>query len=64
MEKLWKAREEHSFWNVWSSDRKILYVEVKDHDRVNVFYDFFKSWLRFWVFYDRKKISIICFFQF
>ena len=39
MEKLWKAREEHSFWNVWSSDRKILYVEVKDHNRVNAFYD-------------------------
>ena len=39
MEKLQKAREEHGFRNVWSSDGKILYIDVNDHNRVKVFYD-------------------------
>ena len=38
-EKLQKAREEHGFRNVWSSDGKILYIDVNDHNRVKVFYD-------------------------
>ena len=39
MEKLQKAREEHSFQNLWSKDRKILYIDVKDHNRMKVFFD-------------------------
>ena len=39
MEKLEKAREEHSFQNVWSSDGKILYIDVNNHNRVKVIYD-------------------------
>ena len=39
MEKLQKAREEHNFCNVWSCDGRILYLDVNDHNRVNVFYD-------------------------
>ena len=62
MEKLLKTREEHSFRNVWFNDRKILYIDVNNHNRVKVFCDyFFKSWLRFWLFYDRKKFCMICF---
>ena len=38
MKKLQKAREEHSFWNDWSNDGKILYIEVNDHKRVKIFY--------------------------
>ena len=38
MKKLQKAREEQ-FWNVWSNDRKILYIDVNNHNRMKVFYD-------------------------
>ena len=41
IEKLQKAREEHSFRNVWSNDGKILYTDVNEHNRVKVFYDQF-----------------------
>ena len=34
MEKLQKAREEHSFRSVWPNDGKILYIDVNDHNRV------------------------------
>ena len=39
MEKLQKARKDHSLWNVWSNDGKILYIDVNDHNRMKVFYD-------------------------
>ena len=39
MEQLVKAREEHSFRNVWSKEEKIFYVHINDHNRVKVFYD-------------------------
>ena len=39
VEKLQEAREEHGFWNVWSNDGKILYIDVNDHNRVTVYYD-------------------------
>ena len=39
MEKLHRAREEHSFRHVWPNDGNILYVEVNNNNRVKVFYD-------------------------
>ena len=39
MEKPQKAREEHSFQNVWSNNRKIFYIDVKNHNRVKEFHD-------------------------
>ena len=39
MKKLQKAREEHSFRNVCSSDEIFLYLDVNDHNRVKAFYD-------------------------
>ena len=39
MENLQKAREEHIFWNVWSNNGKILYIDVNDHNSVRLFYD-------------------------
>lgn len=39
MEQLQKAREEHSFRNVWSNDGKILNTDINNHNRVKVFYD-------------------------
>ena len=36
MEQKQKAREEHSFWNVWSNDGNILYIDFYDHTKLKV----------------------------
>ena len=41
VKKLLKTREEHSFRNVWFNDRKILYIDVNNHNTVKVFCDYF-----------------------
>ena len=43
MEELQKAREEHSFQNVWSNDSKILHKDNNAHNKVKAFYDYFFS---------------------
>ena len=41
VKKLLKTREEHSFRNVSFNDRKILYIDVNNHNTVKVFCDYF-----------------------
>ena len=63
MEKLQKARKEHSFWNAWSNDEKILYIDRNDHNMKVFMTNFFKSWVRFRVFYYRINfVSFVSFY--
>ena len=39
MEALNKAREDHGFENVWSSEGKILYKDVNEGNKVKVCFD-------------------------
>ena len=36
MEALNKAKEDHGFENVWSSERKILYKDISEGNKINV----------------------------
>ena len=39
MEALKKAREGHGFENVWSSEGKILYKDISQGNKINVYFD-------------------------
>ena len=39
MEALKKAREDHGFENVWSSEGKILYKDVSEGNKIKVYFD-------------------------
>ena len=39
MKVLKKAREDHGFENVWSSEGKILYKDVTKGNNINVYFD-------------------------
>ena len=39
MEVLKKAREDHGFENVWSSEGKILYKDVTKESKTKVYFD-------------------------
>ena len=39
MEALNKAREDHGFENVWSSEGKILYKDVSEGNKIKVYFD-------------------------
>ena len=39
MEARHKAREEHSFENVWTSEGKIIYKGVSEGNRIKVYFD-------------------------
>ena len=39
METLKEAREDHGFENVWSSERKILYKDVSEGNKIKVCFD-------------------------
>ena len=40
MEALKKAREDHGFENVWSSEKKILYKDVSERNKIKVYFDY------------------------
>ena len=39
MEALKKAREDHAFENVWSSEGEILYKDVSNGNKMKVYFD-------------------------
>ena len=39
MEALKKAREDHGFENVWSSEGNILYKDVSEGNKIKVYFD-------------------------
>ena len=39
MEALKKAREDRGFENVWSSERKILYKDISEGNKIKVYFD-------------------------
>ena len=39
MEALKKARKDHGFENVWSSEGKILYKDVSEGNKIKVYFD-------------------------
>ena len=39
MEALKKAREDHGFQNVWSSEGKIPYKDVSEGNKIKVYFD-------------------------
>ena len=39
MEALQKARDDHGFENVWSSEGKILYKDVSKGSKIKVYFD-------------------------
>ena len=40
MKALKKAREHHGFENVWSSEKKILYKDVSERNKIKVYFDY------------------------
>ena len=40
MKALKKAREDHGFENVWSSETKILYKDVSERNKIKVYFDY------------------------
>ena len=39
MEAVNKAKEDHGFENVWSSERKILYKDISEGNKINVYFN-------------------------
>ena len=40
MKALKKTREDHGFENVWSSEKKILYKDVSERNKIKVYFDY------------------------